>query len=161
MTMTMATQRIYSRVLAALFVLSAVLCPVMAEADVWLCEGRTCAVLIGGCCCAAPDGDRDATCAAPRPSGRETPQAGNGIGETGDPCGCVQAVTDCDAHDAVTLAGVPAYDLGIAAALLPATPALYVAPALIDTPSHRIDTRGPPRRAVALSSPCLRAPPAA
>ena len=150
-------RRNYSQILAALlFIATALLCPGTVGADVWQCEGRTCAVLLGGCCCLAPGGSRDPSC--PSPSAEKAAQTAQGIG-CPDGCGCVQAIIDCDAHDTATLTGTSSPHF--VTALLPTPVSIYVAPALAEVMPHTIAARGPPRRTVALSTPSLRAPPAA
>ena len=147
-------RRCFGYLLIALFGLSTVLCPVVEAADVWQCEGRTCAVRLGGCCCVVPGGQKDPDCGQPaRQSAPTTPGFA-----CADGCGCVQVITDCDAHNAAV---TPVKSFSFGFAVLPAPVTVYVAPALTDVVAHTIEARGPPVLAVALSSPSLRAPPVA
>ena len=149
-------RRALTVVLTFFLLIGTVLCSVL-PAGAWYCEGKQCGSSFWACCCAAPVASQDGKCRTPV-TGSPTDDRST-ICKAG--CSCAMVISSADDCHHTLPPAVAAFDPLIVAAILPSPVASYVPPVLIETGSHRIDTRGPPARRIAHSSLSLRAPPVA
>lgn len=151
------TQRRLARIVSVIVLLSSIYSAVFDEA--WFCEGRQCGITLWNCCCPEPEPSQHEKYRAPSPS----------VGEPQTVCAsdcrcimvkCVRVMGQASASDSDVFSSASTPPPAMVA-LHPVFPGACLPPVLVDTVSHRTETRGPPSRSFDYSRPSLRAPPTA
>ena len=126
------------------------------ETWAWYCEGRTCGITLGRCCCPGHATARQNLDNPDYHGGGRAERDESALSVCSSACDCAMVVSQAADERIASTGPMSASPHPV---LWPSVHSVYVGPAAEGSVSRRPETGGPPLKAPTLVAPSLRAPP--